>query len=137
VIFPLAEFLTGSAVGALDGWAASSDQSAGRTSLTNERSMWVKVGAFLGGAALDFAGWNEAITETLMATSLALIFRQLAFRFAQGSTGVPAQGYAAYVQPAGFAHGYAPAASGPTLALPTSAGYSRGLRGMTSVGAVG
>lgn len=133
MIFPLAEFLTGSAVGALDGWAASSDHSAGRTSLTNERSMWVKVGAFLGGAALDFAGWNEAITETLMATSLALIFRQLAFRFAQGSAGVPAQGYAAYVQP----HGYAPAASGPTLALPTSAGYARGLRGMTSVGAVG
>ena len=127
MIFPIAELLTATAVGALDGWAASTDQNAGRTSLTNERSMWVKVGAFLGGAALDFAGWNEAITETLMATSLALIARQLTFRAAQGSAGVPAQGYAAYVAPAG-----------PTLALPTSAGFrSNGFQRMTSVGAVG
>ncbi len=132
MIFPLAELLTATAVGVLDGWAASSDTSAGRTSLTNERSMWVKVGAFLGGAALDFAGWNEAVTETLMATSLALIARQLTFRMAQGSAGVAAQGmtqYAAYVQ----------AGSGPTLAIPTSAGMARGLSTsrMTSVGAVG
>lgn len=125
MIFPLAELLTATAVGVLDGWAASSDTHAGRTSLTNERSMWVKVGAFLGGAALDFAGWNEAVTETLMATSLALIARQLTFRAAQGAGGATAQGYAAYVMP-----------SGPTLALPTAAGMRGGSR-FTAVGAVG
>jgi hypothetical protein len=126
VIFPIAELLTATAVGVLDGWAASTDQNAGRNSLMNERSTWVKAGAFLGGAALDFMGWNEAVTETLMATSLALLARQLTFRAAQGSGGVAAQGYAAYVQPAG-----------PTLALPTSAGFSRGFSRMTSVGSVG
>lgn len=132
MIFPIAELLTATAVGVLDGWAASTDQNASRTSLTNERSTWVKAGAFLAGAALDFMGWNEAVTETLMATSLALLARQLTFRAAQGSGGAVAQGfarsnaYAAYVQPAG-----------PTLALPTSAGMARGFSRMTSVGAVG
>ena len=128
MIFPIAELLTATAVGVLDGWAASTDQNAGRTSLMSERSTWVKAGAFLGGAALDFMGWNEAVTETLMATSLALLARQLTFRAAQGSAGVHAQGatYAAYVMP-----------QGPTLALPTQAGFSRGFSRMTSVGSVG
>lgn len=126
MIFPVVELVTSTLVGALDGWVASMDTNAGRTSITSERSTWLKGGTFLLGAALDFMGWNEAVTESLMGTSLALLARQLAYRSAQGSGGQVAQGFTAYVAP-----------PGPTLALPTAAGFSRGFAKMTAVGAAG
>jgi hypothetical protein len=126
MIFPVYELVTAAALGALDGWAASSDTNASRTSILHRRATWVQGGGFLLGAALDFMGWNEAVTETLMATSLALVTRELTYGAAQGGQ-AKAQGYAAYVN----------APAGPTLALPTAAGFSRGFATNTGVGVAG
>lgn len=106
MIFPVVELAVGAVLGAADGWLASTDQVAGRTTITSEHSTWLKGAAFLLGAGLDFAGWNEAMTESLMGVSLALFARQLAFKAAQSGQATPAgaQGYDAFIGQGGDAY---------------------------------
>ncbi len=110
MIFPIVEMAVSAALGAADGWLASTDTAAGRTSIASERSTWLKGAAFLLGAGLDFAGWNEAVTESLMGVSLALFARQLTYKAAQSGAATPvmAQGFDAYIGQGGDAYSIAP-----------------------------
>ena len=100
--FPVAPLGISVAAAAADGWLSSMDATAGRTSLKNERTVWLQAGLVALGVAGEFADFHPDITEPLMFTGAALFARRVAFGLAQsGKTPqIPAQGMVRALVPA-------------------------------------
>lgn len=107
--FPVAPLGISMLAAAADGWVASMDATAGRTTLRSERTTWVQAGLVGLGVAGEFMDIHPDITEPLMFTGAALFARRLAFGLAQQGRAVPvpAQGMVRAFVPA--APQYAPA----------------------------